>query len=122
MNKKLARIRRSITTRCKIKKLKTIRLVIHRTSRHIYAQIFEPNNSKVLVAASTLEKNIIDRLNFLGIINTSNKSAASEIGKIIAIRALEKGIKNVSFDRSGFKYHGRVQALANAARIAGLQF
>ncbi|SBT82097.1 50S ribosomal protein L18 [secondary endosymbiont of Trabutina mannipara] len=116
MNKKIARIRRSIRTKSKIKKLGSMRLVIHRTLRHIYAHIFEPTSYKILVAASTVEKNILE-------INvTGNKYAASEIGRTIAIRALEKGIKKVSFDRSGFKYHGRVQALANAARIAGLQF
>ncbi|MDU4291687.1 50S ribosomal protein L18 [Mixta calida] len=99
------------------KKSARIRLVVHRTPRHIYAQVIAPNGSEVLVAASTVEKAISEQLKYTG-----NKDAASAVGKAIAERALEKGIKDVAFDRSGFQYHGRVQALAEAAREAGLQF
>lgn len=112
-----SRIRRSMKTRCKMKKLGATRLVIHRTARHIYAQIISSIESKVLVFASTLEKNIRRSLKYTG-----NKKAAEMIGKIIAERALSKGICNVSFDRSGFKYHGRVKELANSAREVGLKF
>ncbi|WP_158379409.1 50S ribosomal protein L18 [Candidatus Williamhamiltonella defendens] len=117
MDKKLARIRRATRTRQKIKELGATRLVIHRTSRHIYAQIISPTGSNVLVAASTVEKAIRQGLKYSG-----NKEAAAFVGKIIAERALEKGIIKVSFDRSGFQYHGRVQALADNAREAGLNF
>lgn len=86
------------------------RLVVHRTPRHIYAQVIAPNGSEVLVAASTVEKAIAEQLKYTG-----NKDAAAAVGKAVAERALEKGIKDVSFDRSGFQYHGRVQALADAA-------
>ncbi|MFB6434991.1 MAG: 50S ribosomal protein L18 [Candidatus Malihini olakiniferum] len=117
MDKKSARIRRATSTRRKLQKLGATRLVVHRTPRHIYAQIIAPNGSKILVAASTVEKAIVETLKYTG-----NKDAATIIGKVVAKRALENGIKVVSFDRSGFKYHGRIQALADAAREAGLQF
>jgi large subunit ribosomal protein L18 len=116
-NKKLARIRRGFNTRFKLKKLGATRLVIHRTSRHIYAQIVSSVNSKVIVVASTLEKKISKN-----IVYTGNKIAAAIIGTVIAERALEKGIINVAFDRSGFQYHGRIQVLAESAREAGLKF
>lgn len=116
MDKKAARIRRATRARRKLQELGATRLVVHRTPRHIYAQVIAPNGSETLVAASTTEKAIIEQLK-----NTGNKEAAV-VGKIVAERALEKGIKVVSFDRSGFQYHGRVQALADAAREAGLQF
>lgn len=116
MHQKLNRLRRSEATRQKLKKLHAIRLVVHRTTRHIYAQIIS-SNSKVLVFASTLEKNINKNLKYTGNIN-----AAIVIGNIIGERAVKKNITNVSFDRSGFKYHGRIKALANAARKSGLQF
>ena len=112
-----ARMRRSIKIRRKMQDLNVIRLVIHRTSRHIYAQVISSSLAKVLVCASTLEKNISNTLKYTG-----NKKAASKIGSIIAQRALEKGILKVSFDRSGFKYHGRIQSLAESARQSGLQF
>lgn len=116
-NKKIiSRIRRSTKTRSKIKSLHAIRLVVHRTSRHIYAQIIS-SESKVLAFASTLEKNIKIHLKYTG-----NKEAAKIVGKFIAERALSKGISNVSFDRSGFKYHGRVKNLADSARNFGLKF
>ncbi|MGL9769828.1 MAG: 50S ribosomal protein L18 [Sodalis sp. (in: enterobacteria)] len=117
MDKKAARIRRAGRARRKLQELGATRLVIHRTPRHIYAQIIAPNGSKVLLAASTVEKAIATQLN-----GTGNKNAAAVVGKTIAERALKKNIKYVSFDRSGFQYHGRVQALADAAREAGLQF
>ncbi|HGM9945059.1 TPA: 50S ribosomal protein L18 [Proteus mirabilis] len=117
MDKKAARIRRATRARRKLQELGATRLVVHRTPRHIYAQVIAPNGSETLVAASTTEKAIIEQLK-----NTGNKEAAAVVGKIVAERALEKGIKSVSFDRSGFQYHGRVQTLADAAREAGLQF
>lgn len=116
MDKKSARIRRATRARRKLQELGATRLVVHRTPRHIYAQVIAPNGSEVLVAASTVEKAIAEQLKYTG-----NKDAAAAVGKAVAERALEKGI-NVSFDRSGFQYHGRVQALADAAREAGLQF
>lgn len=117
MDKKSARIRRATKARRNIKKLCATRLVVHRTPRHIYAQIIGQNGSEVLAAASTVEKAISKNLKYTG-----NKEAAVAVGKVIADRALAKEIKQVSFDRSGFQYHGRVQSLANAAREAGLQF
>ncbi len=117
MDKKAARIRRATRTRRKLKELGATRLVVHRTPRHMYAQVIAPGGSEVLVAASTVEKIISEQLKYSG-----NKDAAAVVGKVIAERALEKGITGVAFDRSGFQYHGRVQALADAAREAGLQF
>ncbi|WAI11689.1 MAG: 50S ribosomal protein L18 [Buchnera aphidicola (Macrosiphum albifrons)] len=116
-NKIISRMRRSIKTRRQLKKLGATRLIVHRTSRHMYAQIVSSTESKVLAYASTLEKKINCTLKYTG-----NKEAAAQIGKIIAERALSKGIENVSFDRSGFKYHGRVQVLAESAREVGLKF
>lgn len=117
MDKKISRMRRATHTRCKLKSLRIVRLVVHRTPRHIYAQIIEPQYSKVMVSASTVEKSIADQLKYTG-----NKQAATLVGKKIAERAIEQGIKNVAFDRSGFQYHGRVKALSDAAREIGLQF
>ncbi|WP_343188565.1 50S ribosomal protein L18 [Buchnera aphidicola (Neophyllaphis varicolor)] len=116
-SKKCYRLHRAMKTKSKLKKLHSVRLVVHRTSRHIYAQIISSNNSDVLVSASTLEKDISNLIKYTG-----NKDAASIIGKHIALRALEKGINKVSFDRSGFKYHGRILALAQTARDFGLNF
>ncbi|MCT4703533.1 50S ribosomal protein L18 [Enterobacteriaceae bacterium H20N1] len=117
MDKKSARIRRATRARHKLKELGATRLVVHRTPRHIYAQVIAPNGSEVLVAASTVEKAIAEPLKYTG-----NRDAAAAVGKVVAERALEKGITVVAFDRAGFQYHGRVQALADAARDAGLQF
>ena len=117
MDKKSARIRRATRARRKLQELGATRLVVHPPPRHIYAQVIAPNGSEVLVAASTVEKAIAEQLKYTG-----NKDAAAAVGKAVADRALEKGIIVVSFDRSGFQYHGRVQALADAAREAGLQF
>ncbi|WMY96127.1 MAG: 50S ribosomal protein L18 [Arsenophonus sp.] len=117
MNKKIARLRRRTKTRSKLHQLNATRLIVHRTSRHIYAQIIEPKNNDTLVTASTTEKNINKQVKYTG-----NKEAATIVGKYIAERALKKGIKKVSFDRSGFQYHGRIKELADAARKTGLHF
>jgi large subunit ribosomal protein L18 len=113
----LLRKKRALKLRLQLKRFSYIRLVVHRTSRHMYAQIIDKDNFSILVCASTLERKINKKLNFTG-----NKQASKIVGKIIAQRALKKGIKEVVFDRSGFKYHGRVKSLANSARKFGLQF
>lgn len=117
MDKKAARIRRATKARKKMLELGATRLVVHRTPRHIYAQVISSDSTAVLASASTVEKSVREQVKFTG-----NIDAAALIGKIIAERALEKGVKEVAFDRSGFQYHGRVAALAAAAREAGLQF
>lgn len=117
MNKRLARIRRGKRSRMKMRELGATRLSIYRSSKHIYAQIISGDENKVIASASTVEKSIRDSLTYTG-----NAEAAAAIGKLVAERAKEKGIESVAFDRSGFKYHGRVKALADAAREAGLQF
>ncbi|MCY7296940.1 50S ribosomal protein L18 [Alteromonas sp. a30] len=117
MDKKTSRLRRATRARFKIRELAAHRLVVHRTPRHIYAQLIAPTGSEVLAAASTVEADVRK-----GLKSTGNIEAATVIGKMIAERALEKGVKEVAFDRSGFQYHGRVKALADAAREAGLQF
>ncbi|MGO5000573.1 50S ribosomal protein L18 [Oceanisphaera sp. W20_SRM_FM3] len=117
MLKKAARIRRATKARAKMLELGATRLVIHRTPRHIYAQVIATGSTAVLASASTVEKALRDQLK-----STGNIEAATVIGKAIAERALEKGVTAVAFDRSGFQYHGRVAALATAAREAGLQF
>jgi large subunit ribosomal protein L18 len=117
MDKKTARIRRATRARKKIRELAENRLVVYRTPRHIYAQLIAPTGSEVIAAASTVEADISKELK-----STGNVDAAKLVGKAIAERAIEKGVKDVAFDRSGFKYHGRVKALADAAREAGLQF
>ncbi|MCV2506085.1 MAG: 50S ribosomal protein L18 [Candidatus Lightella neohaematopini] len=116
MKKKLARIKRSKKTRYILKRLQATRLVVYRSSKHIYAQIIDHTN-KIIVSASTLEKSIKVKINYSG-----NKQSAAVIGTIIAYRANQNGIKKVSFDRSGFKYHGRIKELAEAARKNGLIF
>ncbi len=118
MDKKAARIRRATKTRKKMQELNVTRLVVTRTLRHIYAQIIAPSGAQVLAAASTAEKSIREKTGQ----NGGNIDAAKLVGEQIAKRALEKGIESVAFDRSGFRYHGRVAALAVAARDAGLQF
>ena len=117
MDKKEARLRRARKTRAHQKKLDTHRLCIHRTPKHIYAQLIAPNGSEVLASASTVEADVKKAVKYSG-----NVDAAGTVGKLIAERAKEKGINAVAFDRSGFKYHGRVKALADAAREAGLEF
>ena len=111
------RLRRARRTRAKIRELGIDRLTIYRTPRHIYAQIIDATGGNVVASASTLEKELRGSLKVTG-----NKDAAAAIGKAIAERAKSAGISKVAFDRGGFKYHGRVQALADAAREAGLQF
>ncbi len=117
MNKRLARIRRGKRSRMKMRELGVDRLSVYRSSRHIYAQIISGEDNTVLASASTVEKSMRDSLDYTG-----NAQAAEAVGKLVAERAKEKGIESVAFDRSGFKYHGRVKALAEAAREAGLQF
>jgi len=117
MDKKAARLRRATKARKKMQELGATRLVVHRTPRHIYAQVIAPNGSEVLAAASTVEKVIAEQVKYTG-----NADAAAVVGKVIAERAMAKGVNTVSFDRSGFQYHGRVAALAAAAREAGLKF
>lgn len=117
MDKKNARMRRARKTRAKIRELRMPRLTVHRTGQHVYAQIIDAVENKVLVTANTLQKDVAEGLN-----NTSNQAAAAQVGKVIAEKASAEGIKSVAFDRSGFKYHGRIKALADAAREAGLQF
>jgi large subunit ribosomal protein L18 len=116
MNKNVQRLRRATRSRAKIRELKALRLSVHRTPQHIYAQIFDVD-SKVLAAASTLQKDVRGDLK-----GTGNVTAAAAVGKAIAERAKAAGITQVAFDRSGFKYHGRIKALADAARENGLEF
>lgn len=115
MEKKQRRQRRARRTRAKIHKLEMNRLCVHRTPRHIYAQIIAPEGGRVIASASTLLKDVQKDLK-----GTGNKDAAAAIGKLIAERAKAQGIEKVAFDRSGFNYHGRIKALADAAREAGL--
>lgn len=117
MNKENSRLRRARKSRSKIAELKVHRLCIHRTPKHIYAQVIAPQGSKTLVSASSLEADVRGAVKYTG-----NVEAAKVVGKIVAERAKDKGVDSVAFDRSGFKYHGRVKALADAAREAGLNF
>jgi len=117
LSKQDTRQRRARRGRVKIKELVAMRLSVHRTPQHIYAQIFAPQGDKVLVAASTLQKDVRGDLKVTG-----NVEAARAVGRAIAERAKAAGIAKVAFDRSGFMYHGRVKALAEAAREAGLEF
>jgi large subunit ribosomal protein L18 len=114
-DKKLSRLRRARRARAKIRELGSTRLSIHRTPRHIYAQVIAGDGSKVLASASTLDKDLRSG-------KTGNADAAKAVGLLIAERAKAAGITQVAFDRSGFKYHGRVKALADAAREGGLEF
>jgi large subunit ribosomal protein L18 len=117
MSKKSTRLRRAQRTRARIRELGVNRLCIYKTPRHIYAQVIAPGGDRTLVSASTLEKDLRSGLSVTG-----GVPAASVIGKAIAERAKAAGISSVAFDRSGFKYHGRVKALADAARENGLEF
>ena len=114
--KKQARMRRARSSRMKMRELGATRLSVHRTPRHIYAQVIAPEGERILVTASTLDAS----LRTAG--KTGNKDAAAKVGALIAERAKAAGITKVAFDRSGFKYHGRIKALADAAREAGLKF
>jgi large subunit ribosomal protein L18 len=117
IDKKASRVRRAAATRRKIAELRSVRLAVHRTNQHIYAQIFAADGKTVLTSASTVEKDVRGQLP-----NGGNKNAAAAVGKRIAEKAKGLGIEQVAFDRSGFRYHGRVKALADAAREAGLKF
>jgi large subunit ribosomal protein L18 len=116
MEKKQQRQRRARRGRARIALQALHRLCVHRTPRHIYAQIIAPEGNRVVTSASTLIKELRTTLK-----TTGNREAAAAVGKRIAEQAKEQGIDRVAFDRSGFKYHGRVKALAEAAREAGLQ-
>jgi large subunit ribosomal protein L18 len=118
MDKKQSRLRRARRTRAKIRELGVPRLTIHRTPRHIYAQVIAPNGAKVVASASTVEKSVRDGISGA----TGNAAAAAAVGKAVAERARAAGVEQVAFDRSGFKFHGRIKALADAARENGLQF
>lgn len=117
MNSPKSRYKRARKSRSKIAELKIHRLCIHRTSKHIYAQVIAPAGNEIIVCASSLESNIRSTVKYTG-----NIEAAHAVGKTVAERAKDKGVDKVAFDRSGFKYHGRVKALADAAREAGLNF
>ena len=117
MDKNTARLRRARATRAKIAELKAVRLSVHRSNSHIYAQVIDRDGKKVLAAASTMEPDVRQAVKYGG-----NVKAAAEVGKRIAEKAKKLGIDAVAFDRSGYKYHGRIKALADAAREAGLKF
>ena len=116
ISKKDRRLRRAIKTRARIRELGSARLTIHRSAQHIYAQVIDASGSKVLASASTTQKAVRE-----GLKATGNVDAAKAVGKAIAERAKAAGVSKVAFDRSGFQYHGRVKALADAAREAGLE-
>ena len=117
MDKKIARLRRAKSTRARIRELGVPRLSVLRTGQHVYAQLFSADGSKVLAAANTTQADVRD-----GLKNGRNSDAAAKVGKAIAEKARAAGIEKVAFDRSGYRYHGRVKALADAAREGGLQF
>lgn len=113
--KNISRLRRARRGRMKMRELGAVRLTVNRTPRHIYAQLITPAGDKVLATASTLEKSLRKG-------STGNVDAAIKVGSLIAKRAKKAGVVKVAFDRSGYKYHGRVKALADAAREGGLEF
>ncbi len=117
LDKKQSRLRRARRSRAKIRELAVPRLSVHRTPRHIYAQIISADGRSVLASASTVQKELRSKMK-----NTGNVEAAVEVGQAIAEKAKAAGVESVAFDRSGFRFHGRVKALADAAREAGLQF
>jgi large subunit ribosomal protein L18 len=117
MDKRIRRLRRSRKTRAKIAELGSIRLCVHRTNSHIYAQIIDSTGGRVITSASSMEKGFKDQSK-----SGSNVSAAKLVGQLVAQKAKQAGIDRVSFDRSGFAFHGRVKALAESAREHGLQF
>src|ERR1044071_1669158 len=117
MDKKASRIRRAAKTRLRIGRQAAARLTVHRTNSHIYAQLIDATGGKVLATASTLEKEVRGSHP-----NGAKKEAAAEVGKRIAERAKAAGVTEVAFDRAGFSYHGRIKALAEAAREGGLKF
>ena len=113
----IARLRRARQTRLKIREVGAVRLTVHRTNVHIYALLTTPSGDRVLASASTLEKELRGQLK-----NGGNRKAAEIVGQRIAAKAKDQGIEKVAFDRAGYRYHGRVKALADAARSAGLKF
>lgn len=117
MNKKDSRLRRARRSRAKIRELGVARLTVHRTPRHIYAQVIGPDGGTVVAAASTLQKDLRATID-----GTGNIAAAAVVGRAIAEKAKAAGVTRVAFDRSGFQYHGRIKALAEAARESGLEF
>jgi large subunit ribosomal protein L18 len=117
MNNVNNRLRRARKTRAKIAELKVTRLSVHRTNTHIYAQIIAETGDKVIASASTVEADVRKKIK-----NGGNVEAAAAIGKLIAEKAKKAGVTSVAFDRSGYKYHGRIKALADAARENGLSF
>lgn len=117
MDKNIARLRRAKRTRAHIRSLNVPRLSVLRTGQHLYAQLFTADGAMVLATASTLQTEVRD-----GLKGTKNMAAAAQVGRVIAERAKAAGIEKVAFDRSGYRYHGRIKALADAAREAGLQF
>ncbi|NKI19178.1 50S ribosomal protein L18 [Spongiibacter sp. KMU-166] len=114
-DKKVSRLRRARRARCKMRELRAVRLCVHRTPRHMYAQVIAAEGDKVLASASTLDKELRSA-------SSGNIAAAAGVGKLIADRAKAAGVTRVAFDRSGFRFHGRVKALADAAREGGLEF
>jgi large subunit ribosomal protein L18 len=116
-DKRKSRLQRAVKTRARIRVLGQKRLSVHRTARHIYAQIVEADGSRVLATASTLSPALRADLK-----TTGNVAAAAAVGRLIAEGAKKAGVTRVAFDRSGFRYHGRVKALADAAREGGLEF
>ena len=117
MEKKIARLRRAKSTRARIRTLGVPRLSVLRTGQHLYAQLFTADGAKVIAAANTLQADVKD-----GLKNGKNSDAAARVGQLIAERAKAAGIEKIAFDRSGYRYHGRIKALADAAREAGLKF
>ena len=112
--KNISRLRRARKSRSNIRNQESPRLTVYRSSQHFYAQIFDSLGSKVIVSASTVEKDMN--------LKSNNIDAAMQVGRKVAERALENGVKKVVFDRSGYRYHGRIKALADSAREAGLEF
>ena len=116
-HKNISRLRRARKTRSRIQRSGQARLTVHRSGRHIYAQVIAAGGGKTIAAASTVQKDVAE-----GLKSTRNLEAAEIVGRKIAERSLEAGVDGVAFDRSGYKYHGRIKALADAAREAGLKF
>lgn len=117
MEKKIARLRRAKSTRARIREVGTPRLSVLRTGQHVYAQLFSADGSKVLASASTTQTDVRD-----GLKSNKNIEAAAKVGRAIAEKAKAAGVEKVAFDRSGYRYHGRIKALAEAAREGGLRF
>ncbi|HEU4627837.1 MAG TPA: 50S ribosomal protein L18 [Steroidobacteraceae bacterium] len=117
MSKKDRRLRRALKTRAHIRTLGSPRLSVHKTPRHIYAQLTDAQGAKVIAVASTVQTDVKGELK-----STGNVEAAKAVGRAIAERAKAAGVTRVSFDRAGFRYHGRIKALAEAARESGLEF